>query len=78
MTSDDIKPKDLQSGIPDDFVFPELPPPLIIDNRLGHMHDRLAMQLYAMKCMTLLCSMQNNQNQKQEQNLKSKSGGMLG
>jgi hypothetical protein len=47
---------------PVDFVFPPMPPAIVMHDKLGPLFDRLSMHFYAYKCMTIAAPQQPAQS----------------
>jgi hypothetical protein len=52
---------------PVDFVFPPMPPAIVMHDKLGPLFDRLSMHFYAYKCMTSAAPQQPAQSAEQDE-----------
>jgi hypothetical protein len=52
---------------PVDFVFPPMPPAIVMHDKLGPLFDRLSMHFYAYKCMTIAAPQQPAQSGEQDE-----------
>jgi Lar family restriction alleviation protein len=52
---------------PTDFVFPPMPPAIVMHDKLGPLFDRLSMHFYAYKCMTIADPQQPAQSAEQDE-----------
>jgi hypothetical protein len=52
---------------PTDFVFPPMPPAIVMHDKLGPLFDRLSMNFYAYKCMTIAAPQQPAQSAEQDE-----------
>jgi hypothetical protein len=59
---------------PTDFVFPPMPPAIVMHDKLGPLFDRLSMHFYAYKCMTIAAPQQPAQSAKQDERAAFLSG----
>jgi hypothetical protein len=57
---------------PTDFVFPPMPPAIVMHDKLGPLFDRLSMHFYAYKCMTIAAPQQPAQSAEQDERREAK------